>query len=154
VKCIRILLIVALIWLTHACKQSQTPQADVKSSQPAVQSTPCEKSIATQNRVNRYFHNAVVPKLKNCWKRVKGRGTIAIEFHYKRGRSGWATERMKIQRSTLSEGQDAVAFQCLRDSLQGTTFPIEQGDGLAEEFFVNWSWPVPCQKTSTRLRRG
>jgi hypothetical protein len=145
-KCTRILLIIALIG-TQACKQSETPQANVPPPQSGgVPSIPCEKAIATQNRINRYFHNAVLPKLKNCWQGVKGQGAIAIEFNYKRGGSDWATEAMKIQTSTLPEGQQAVAFKCLQDSVQGTSFPVEEGDGSAQEFFVNWSWPVPLPK--------
>lgn len=142
-KCTRILLIVTLIWVTQACKQSQPPQANVQPSQPAVKSVPCERAIATQNRINRHFHNAVLPKLKDCWGRLKGAGTIAVEFNYNRGTSGWATERLKLLRSTLPEGQDALALQCLQDSVRGTSFPFEEEDGEAKEFFVNWSWPVP-----------
>ena len=148
-QCTRILLIAALMWVTQACKQNETPPMKEPTKEQlatAVQSTSCEKAIATQNRINRYFHHAVVPKLKNCWDRLKGQGTIAIEFNYKRGGSGWATERMKVHRSTLPEGQDAIAFQCLQDSVLGTSFPIEEDDGSAEEFLVNWSWPVPLPK--------
>lgn len=145
-KCASKLLIVAMICLLQACQHGQTPQVNVQPSHPAVQSVPCERAIATQNRINRYFHHAVVPKVETCWQRIKGPGTIAIEFNYRRGKSGWAAQGMKIQKSTLPEGQDAVAFQCLQDSVQGTSFPIEEGDLSTEELFVNWSWPVPLPK--------
>jgi len=140
------LLIVATIWFLQACMHGQTPQVNVQPSHQAVQSISCERAIATQNRINHYFHNRVVPKIGDCWQGVKGQGTIAVEFNYKKGKSGWTAERMKVLGSTLTEGQDAVALQCLQDAVQGTSFPVQDGDLSAEEFLVNWSWPVPLPR--------
>ena len=154
-KCTRIVLTVALILITQACQRSQPPQANTPPTKEqlsqAVQSTSCERAIATQNRINRYFHHAVVPRVKDCWQRLKGKGTIAVEFDYQREKDGWATDKLKIERSTLPEGQESVALQCLQDSVRGTSFPVEQDDGQAEQFMVHWSWPVPLPKDANEV---
>ena len=112
-------------------------------SQPTTQPSAFDRTIATQKRLNRYFHTAVVPKLRACWNRVQGAGTVAIEFTYARAGSGWVPERLGVHRSTLPRGQEAVALQCMQDSVRATSFPVEQGEGAQSKFVLTWSFPVP-----------
>ena len=103
-----------------------------------------QKTVTTQQRINRYFHGSVIPKLKNCWSRVQGRGTIQIEHSYARDASGkWVVEKLAAGNSTLPRGQDAVALQCMQDAVRGTSFPAEGDDGDSKQYAVKWTWPVP-----------
>ena len=103
-----------------------------------------DRTIATQKRLNRYFHADVVPKLGTCWNRVQGRGEIAFDFSYMRdARDQWAFQKLGVGRSTLPKGQDAVALACMRDSVRATSFPPAEFDSGKKEFVVHWSWPVP-----------
>jgi hypothetical protein len=150
----RIVLIIALIG-TQSCRQSETLQVNVQQppESEGVPSVSCEKAIATQNRINRYFHKVVLPKVKPCWQQVKGQGSVSVEFVYKRAGSNWATETMTLQKSTLPEGQKLVAFKCLQDSVPGTSFSVEKDDGSAEQFFVNWTWPVPLPEDANEVAK-
>lgn len=143
-KARRVFLLLAVLIATQSCKQNQTRQVNVQQppESEGVPSISCEKAIATQDRINRYFHKAVVPKAKACWRQVKGQGSVSVEFIYKKAGSKWAAEAM----TTLPAGQDAIALKCLQEAVPGTSFPVEQDDGSAEEFFINWTWPVPLPK--------
>ena len=132
---------VALTVLLLTSAPRPAPQAAER--QPTKEPSAFDRTIATQKRLNRYFHTAVVPKLRTCWNRVQGAGTIAIEFAYTRAGSGWVPEKLGVHRSTLPRGQEAVALQCMQDSVHGTSFPVEQGDGAETKFAVTWSFPVP-----------
>jgi hypothetical protein len=99
--------------------------------------------IAGQNRINRYFHQAVVPKLKPCWSGLQGAGTIDVEFVYKRAGADWVWDRLSIGGSTLPADQASLAQRCMLDSVRGTSFRTEVDDGDATEYLVDWRWPVP-----------
>ena len=119
------------------------PASQAAERQPTTQASAFNRTIATQKRLNRYFHTAVVPKLRTCWNRVQGTGTVAIEFTYTRAGSGWVPERLGVHRSTLPRGQEAVALQCMQDSVRATSFPVEQGEAAQTKFAVTWTFPVP-----------
>jgi hypothetical protein len=102
-----------------------------------------KESVATQKRINRYFHSVVVPKLKSCWDQVRGSGTIEMKYSYEdKAREGWAFKTLKVGRSDLPKGQDEVALACMQKAVTGTSFPKEKGDAGAS-YSINWSWPVP-----------
>lgn len=128
--------------------------ASCKTSPPAELTANCgDDVIASQNRINRYFHKAVVPKMSACWSRIQGEGTIDFQFTYKRTAGGWEWEKLGVSGSTLPKGQDAVALQCMQESVRGTSFPVEEVDGKAVEFFADWRWPVPWPKDITEMAR-
>ena len=110
-----------------------------------------EKTITTQQRLNHYFHGDVVPKLKNCWSRVQGKGTIALKYTYTKGSGKWMFDKLEVSESTLPRGQDAVALRCMQDAVRGTSYPIEQGEGNQNSFVLNWSWPVPFPANANEL---
>lgn len=109
--------------------------------------------IASQNRINRYFHQNVVPKLKTCWGRLQGEGTIDLEFIYKRAGTAWTWERLSVTGSTLREDQRSLAQRCMQDSVSGTSFRMEDDDSEAIEFVVDWRWPVPWPENTTGVAR-
>src|SRR5687767_5687488 len=88
-----------------------------------------EKTTTTQQRLNRYFHNDVIPKLKNCWSSVQGKGSIALEHTYKKGPDGrWATTGVALIKSALPRGQEAIALRCMQGATRWTSFPAEGSD--------------------------
>ncbi|NJD57674.1 MAG: hypothetical protein FIA94_14890 [Nitrospirae bacterium] len=100
------------------------------------------ESVATQKRINRYFHNVVVPNLKDCWEKVQGKGTIEMRYWYEAdAKGGWAFKLLKGGRSTLPEDQTEVALGCMQKAVAATSFP-KDGD-MSDSFSINWTWPVP-----------
>jgi len=111
-----------------------------------------QKTTMTQQRLNRYFHAEVMPNLTNCWSRLQGRGTIEIAHSYTKDVSGkWIADKLTVGKSTLPRGQDAVALQCMQDSVRGTSFSSDSGDGKGDRYLVNWTWPVPFPSDATTL---
>lgn len=114
-----------------------------------------QRTITTQQRINRYFHGSVIPKLRSCWNRVQGQGTVAIEHTYTRDASGrWVVEKLAVSSSTLPRGQDAVALQCMQEAVRATSFPVEGGDGDSKQYVVRWTWPVPFPADMTEQTRA
>jgi hypothetical protein len=99
--------------------------------------------VAAQNRINRYFHSEVVHKLKPCWELVQGKGTVDFEYTYKRNGEAWEFETLAVSESTLDSGYADAARQCMQDAARGTSFPRGESDGPADEFMLDWRWPVP-----------
>jgi hypothetical protein len=110
-----------------------------------------ERTIAAQDRVNRYFHTDIEPGLTTCWAGVAGQGTIAVIMPYQRRGDRWLPGTARIGGSTFP-GQD-VALRCLQEAVRNTSFPVEAGDDEATEFQVNWSFPVPWPKDVTEVAR-
>ena len=149
-KRISITIVVALsltLLLYAGCQtvrsNGQMPKAESQKTTQQ-QAISLERTISTQQRINRYFHSDVVPKLKSCWSGVQGEGMISIQYIYTKDASGrWAWEGLEVDTSTLPKGQDAIALECMEQSVRGTSFPVEGGDGTGDKFVVIWSWPVP-----------
>ena len=120
-----VLILGTLIFAYSRARQLKDPQTPKVASRMTNEQR-FQRTMTTQQRINRYFHGAVVPKLRNCWTRVQGRGTIEIEHTYTRDASGkWVVEKLAVGKSTLPRGQDAVALQCMQNSVRGTSFPAE-----------------------------
>lgn len=136
-----------LTLLLHAGCQTTRPDGQTAEAESEYatqqQEISLERTISTQQRINRYFHTDVVPKLKRCWNGVQGEGMISIQYTYTNDASGrWAWDALAVDTSTLSKGQDAIALECMEQSVRGTSFPVEGGD-TGDKFVVIWSWPVP-----------
>ena len=130
---------------------TQTPQAERQAAQQR-QQIALERTITTQQRLNRYFHSDVTPKLKNCWSRVQGKGTIALKYTYtKAGNGRWVFDKLETDNSTLPRGQETVALECMQDAVRGTSFPIEGAESSQNSFVLNWSWPVPFPANAAEL---
>lgn len=108
-----------------------------------------KQTVATQKRINRYFHSAVVPKMKQCWARVQGAGVIPIEFTYTRKGRQWAWEKLAGRKSTLPRGQDAVAIRCMEQAVRSTSFSVTDDD-KGDKYMIVWSWPVPWPADADR----
>jgi hypothetical protein len=109
---------------------------------PVLEGGKLKESVATQKRINRYFHTAVVPNLKTCWDRVQGKGTIEMQYLYEDdAKGGWTFKTLKSGKSDLPKGQDEVALACMQKAVTGTSFPRESDTGAS--YSIDWNWPVP-----------
>jgi len=142
------LLLSALI-LAHSQtsrRTTQTPQTRA-TAQPLT----IDRVVSTQQRINRYFHGDVMPRLQKCWSTVRGQGTIAFEYTYIEAKGRWLFSRLQTQESTLANGQDSLALKCMLNAVGGTSFPTDVSEGSGNTFVLNWKWPVPLPANAGEL---
>ena len=131
--------------LSQQAKVTTSSDAEMTAStRPAVEAF--ERVLGAQNRVNRYFHSDVVPKLTGCWSTLKSRGGVTVHVTYRREANRWQAPNARAIRSTLAKGEDAVALNCLQSALRGTSFPTKDTDAEATQFQITWGLPVPWPK--------
>ena len=132
---------------------SQSPTLRPQSRQPTTtaQTFTIERQVGTQQRINRYFHGNVMSKLKNCWGKVQGKGTIAMKYTYTKTGGRWVFSRLETDRSTLPRGQDTFAKGCMLSAVRGTSFPVDAAESTDKTFVVTWSWPVPFPTNAAQL---
>lgn len=105
------------------------------------------ESDAVEDRINRYFHEDVIPRLQERWRTLSGEGAIVIRHHYSRKDYGnWVPDALEVFRTSLPEEQTQYALEHMRDAVYGTSFPPDEWDGEEREFVLFWEWPVPLQK--------
>ena len=127
--------IMAMLVATLSCKA-------VRPS-PELEGGELKESVATQKRINSYFHSIVVPRVKTCWARVQGTGTIEMKYWYEAdAKGGWVFKTLEVGKSNLPKGQDAIALACMQNAVTATSFPREASDS-GESYLINWDWPVP-----------
>jgi hypothetical protein len=139
---IAVLSVTALLFAQPQTRQTvrQAPQVTARLSNEQLM----HRTITTQQRLNRYFHNDVIPKLKSCWSLVQGSGNIQINHNYVRDEKGkWVAQELTVGKSSLPRGQEAVALRCMQQAVRGSSFPIMSDDGNEKEYVVMWNWPVP-----------
>jgi hypothetical protein len=129
-------------------QNGKTPMAP---SQDTKQQSAEERTINTQQRLNRYFHADVISKLKTCWGNVRGNGTIEFNFTYRKENSSWVSPRLIIRQSTLRKQQNAMALKCMQEAVRSTSFPVQEEDGGYDRFDVLWSFPVPFPKNAEEI---
>ena len=113
-----------------------------------------QRTVSTQQRINRFFHGDVMPKLKNCWSNVRGKGRISLKYTYTKTRGRWFLSRLETQRSSLPTGQDAVAQKCMLEAVRGSSFAVEADESTQNTFVLNWTWPVPFPANAALLTRS
>jgi hypothetical protein len=144
------------IVLIVAFSRAHTPATQLRQtiSRTPEQQLTLERTISTQRRFNRYFQRDVITrKLKDCWSRIKGQGSVEIQYTYRKDASGkWTADHLEVSRSTLPHGQESVALQCMRDSLRGTNLPNDSGESTYTLYW-NWSVPMPANfpQTATEI---
>ena len=119
-------------------------------SRPVTDDPRFKATVATQKRINRYFHGVVLPKLKPCWDRVQGKGTVEIKYLYAdTGKGGWAFKTIHGSKSNLPKGQEEAAVSCMQKAVAGTSFPREKSEKGAS-YLIGWAWPVPFPPDADR----
>lgn len=134
--------------------QAQRPgnqNSAVAGRQTATERVALEKTVPAQQRINRYFHGDVVPKLRNCWSGVQGKGKVELKYTYANSSGRWVLSKVESGPSTLPRGQEAVALKCMQDATRGTSFPMDSGERSQSTFEVNWTWPVPFPVNADKL---
>ena len=151
----RISLIAAVTLVVSALifAHSQSPTRTTRTPQTRATAQPLtiDKVVTTQQRINRYFHGDVMPRLQKCWSTVRGQGTIAFEYTYIEAKGRWLFSRLQTQESTLANGQDSLALKCMLNAVGGTSFPTDVSEGSGNTFVLNWKWPVPLPANAGEL---
>jgi hypothetical protein len=118
--------------------------------QGALERGKLKDSVATQKVINGYFHATVVPRLKRCWDRVQGSGTVEMQYRYELdSREAWAFRSIRAGRSDLPKDQTEAAVSCMQEAASGTSFPREKR-GKATFYLIDWVWPVPLPPDADR----
>ncbi len=112
-----------------------------------------DKVVSTQQRINRYFNNDVAPKLKPCWKTLRGNGTIQFEYTFTKPRNGsrWTLNKIVTDQTTLPQAQEVIALRCMQTAVGGTSFAATSDDTLQTSYTLYWSWPVPFPANADEL---
>jgi hypothetical protein len=142
--------------LTFSNTQSRVPQTRQTAAARPEQQLTLERTVSAQRRFNRFFEKDVTPKLKDCWARIKGKGTVEIKYTYRRDANGkLASDQLAVSSSTLPPGQEAVALRCMEDSLRGTNFPSDSNQSTYTLYW-NWSVPLPANfpQAATQISAG
>jgi hypothetical protein len=145
--------------LIVAFSKAESPSTQIPQtiSRTPEQQLTLERAVTTQRKFNRYFQKDVItPKLKDCWARIKGRGSVEIQYTYQKDATGrWTADHVAVSSSTLPRGQEVVALQCMQDSVRGTDLPSDSSEST---YTLYWSWPVPMPanlpQTATQISAG
>jgi hypothetical protein len=121
---------------------------------------PSQATVAAQEAVTRAFHATVTPKLRACWDRLQGEGSIEMAFTYvaSSGGGGWELENVEPIKATLPEEQVAAAVRCMQESARGMslTLPPDDGSKAYEKLVLKWTWlvPLPPEGSEALARRA
>ncbi len=141
--CASAAVLIAMLVATQSCKKEQPS--------PELEGGKLDQSVAAQKKINRYFHSVVVPKVKDCWDKVQGEGTIEMVYTYEAdAEGGWAFKSLEVGDTTLQKGQDAIALACMEQAVAATSFPRDASD-RGESYQINWDWPVPLPPDTAQL---
>lgn len=154
-KRIHVVTAVSLSLLALVFAYSQSPRRITQTRPaPTVQSATIARVVNTQQRINRFFHGDVMPKLKTCWSNVKGKGRISLKYTYTKKDGRWFLSRLEPRRSTLLAGQDAVAQKCMLEAVRGSSFAVEADESTLSTYVLNWTWPIPFPANEAQLTRA
>jgi hypothetical protein len=119
--------------------------------------TDIEETIAAQTVVNRYLFTSVTPKLRTCWSRLQGEGTVDLALRYARSDKNWVFEKVDTISSTMPVDQMRAAQACMHEAATGTSFTLGERPGGTnfERFVVKWRWlvPLPPEGSQEMARR-
>jgi hypothetical protein len=150
---IQVFAIIPLILIVLAFADSQSRQTNPQITERAsvAQPNPIERQASTQQRINRYFHGAIVPKLRRCWSTIDGKGTITLKYTFTKAGANWTFNRLETAQSTLAHGQATLAERCMLNAVQGTSFALDVLERNQNTFVLNWTWPVPLPANAAKL---
>lgn len=134
----------ALLLARSQMAQRNTTVQRPNTASVQAQQLETDRIISTQQRLNRYFHSAVFPKLKQCWASLKGTGVVEFKYKFiKVPTNKWISDEVSIESATLDEGQQPIALKCMQIAVASTSFSALGTERASKEFVMYWSWPVP-----------
>ncbi len=117
-----------------------------------------EATIADQQSVNHYLFTAVTPKLRTCWSKLQGEGTVDLALRYTKSDQKWVFERADTISSTLPNTQFTAAQVCMQEAVTGSSFALDERPGgkVFERFVLKWRWlvPLPAEGSQEMARRA
>lgn len=103
-----------------------------------------EHTVSVQTRINHYFDEKVIGKLRTCWDRLEGEGTVAIGYTFVNDNKGnWIPQGIVAEESTLPKGQEVMAVRCMEKAVQNTSFSVSDLESDESHYDLHWNWPVP-----------
>jgi hypothetical protein len=106
-----------------------------------------------QSRIAGAFYDALVPKLKDCWSRVEGKGEVEFKLTYQKNGDKWEWQRAEVAKSDLSDKAKTAALDCMQSASRGSGFPANNNEALVpqKQFVIQWGWPVPFPENTSEL---
>ena len=103
-----------------------------------------EYVVETLKSINRYYHSEIIPKLNDSWgKELTEKGDITFEYIYKKNSSGnWIFQEIKVDTSSISRNQTAIALNIMLNAVDGTELPTKHGES-EKQLYLYYTWPVP-----------
>lgn len=146
------LLIVGFSLLIAGCNRHKAEETPLPVTSTAGESA---QTKAEQARISGAFYRSVVPKLKDCWGKLQGKGEIEFKLTYRRAGDKWEWQQADVVRSSIATDQPPIALSCLRDAGSGSSFPLESDEAIPalREFSIYWAWPVPFPTDTSELAR-
>src|SRR5438105_10353506 len=99
-----ILAVLVLALLSFAHSRTLESKSETVISAPQT-SDSTDQTLVTQQRLNRYFHSDVIPKLRKCWQGVQGEGMLETKITFIKARGSWIWQSVVVSSSTLPRGQ-------------------------------------------------
>jgi hypothetical protein len=131
--------------------QSSAQRTRTGPTSPAIAELSLSQQLSIQQRINRYFHNDAIEKLRGCWSGIPGKGTVSFKYIYTKSNSRWNFAGVETERSTLPSEQAKLAYRCMSDAVRGSSFPVDSADNTNNKFVLKWTWPVPFPPNSQQL---
>jgi hypothetical protein len=110
-------------------------------------------TAAQQARLSASFYTNLVPKVKNCWAGVDGKGEVLFKLSYRLNGSNWEWQQAEVEKTDVSDKAKAAALDCMQGAARGSGFSANSNETLAaqKEYVVHWGFPVPFPQNSTEL---
>lgn len=114
-----------------------------------------DNGAAASQRIGASLQEPVVAaKLRSCLSQLKGEGLVGTSLRYRKSGSSWALDDVKVTKTSLPQGEDAAAQNCIQESARGTSFSVDSNEELekaAAEFIVKLGWSIPLPAEGTEL---
>jgi len=144
-----VLLLGCLFILLTACNRHKQDAALPASSHSDISAN----TAAQQARFSATFYNTLVPKLKNCWTGIDGKGEVLFKLSYRLNGDHWEWQQAEVEKTDVSDKAKAAALDCMQGAGRSSGFPANSNEQLArqKEYVVHWGFPVPFPGNSTEL---
>ncbi len=142
----------ALLYQGRGLAQRERAQIPPARTTQRAERTP-QQVVSTQQRINRYFHNTVVPKLGTCWRGLQGKGMVQFDYSFTKTSAGrWVLEKVSTGDTSLPADQAAKALRCMQDATRGSSFATTADERNQQKFVLHWNWPVPYPANADSLK--